>query len=88
MFYLDFALKNDFSQLDFNKAFVFWFITWFYKKRFYNRETIATLNKKCLSYPYLNLRIVANHDKVDGLSANIEILIKRIVSLHIQEQMF
>ena len=36
-----FALEDDFSQLDFNKAFVFWFITWFYKKRFYNKETIA-----------------------------------------------
>jgi len=30
---------------------------------------------------FLNSRISANHDKVDGLSANGEILIKEFVSL-------
>ena len=32
-------------------------------------------------YPFLNSRIISNHDKVDGLSANREIFIKEIVSL-------
>ena len=60
--------------------------------RFYNRKTIATLwNTANVFYtpfyetqiinPFLNSMISANLDKVDGLSANGEILIKRIVSL-------
>ena len=31
--------------------------------------------------PFLNTRIPANHNKVDGISTNGEILINRIVSL-------
>ena len=57
---------------------------------FYNRETIANNMKysKCLSYPlpfyptqtinpFLDSRISANHDKVEGLLACSEILIKK-----------
>ena len=62
----------------------------------YNRETIAASNLEIhqMSFtppfpfyatqiinPFHNSRILANHDKVDGLSANGEILIKEIVSL-------
>ena len=58
---------------------------------FYNRETIAALQQMSnthLSFhatqiitPFLNSSISAIHDKVKGLSANGEILIKVIVSL-------
>ena len=60
------------------------------EKIFYNKETIAALNyeihtpNSCPSMqlnPFLKSRISDNHDKVDGLSANFEILIKVIVSL-------
>ena len=65
------------------------------EKRFYNRETIAALNYEIQQmsfippFPayqiinsFLNSRILSNHDKVEGLSANNgEILIKGIVSL-------
>ena len=53
------------------------------QKRFYNRETIATLNYEIQpkpfillfssatkNNPFLNSRISANHDKVNGLSDN------------------
>ena len=62
--------------------------------QFCNRETIAPLNYEThkMSFitpihatqiikPFLNLKISANQDKVDGLSAKGEILIKGIVSL-------
>ena len=73
------------------KCIEYWDVV--YQKRFYDRETIAALNyNKCLSYPlsfnatqiinpFLKLRISANHDKVEELLANDEILLKRIVSL-------
>ena len=70
------------------------FFNWWIQKRYYNRETITTLNYKIhkMSYippfyatqiinPFLNLRISAYHDKVERLSVNDEILIKGIVSL-------
>ena len=57
------------------------------EKRSYNRETIAAFNYEIhpMSFipPYLlyNSRMSANHDKVERLSANSEILMKAIVFL-------
>ena len=59
------------------------------QKRFYNRETIAALNYEILQMsfipfpfyaikiinPFHNLKISANHNKVDGLSDNGENLV-------------
>ena len=64
------------------------------QKRFYNRKSIAALyqihhifhipipfNATKMINPFPNSRISANHDKVERLFANDEILIKVIVSL-------
>ena len=66
------------------------------QKRFNNRETIAPSNYEInqmsfipllpfyatkIDDPFLNSRISANHDKVEGLLANYKILIKGIVCL-------
>ena len=59
----------------------------FEEKRFYNREKIAasnydffytrhSLNATQIIKPFLNPRISANRDKVDGLSTNGKIPIK------------
>jgi hypothetical protein len=66
-----------------------------YQKRFYNRETRTASNYEIYQISFIpspvpsnsndlffpNWRISANHDKTDGVSANGEILIKRVVSL-------
>ena len=55
-------------------------------KGFYNREMIDALHYEILkmsfisTFPSMQLKL-ANHDKVDGLSANSEIHKKVIVSL-------
>ena len=60
------------------------------KQRFYNRETIAASNYKIhqmsfippqINKPFPNLRISANYDKADGVSANGKFLLQGIVSL-------
>ena len=62
----------------------------FKQKIFYNRETITTLNFEVQQItfnvtqiidPFINSRISANHDNVEGLLANGEIITKWIVSL-------
>ena len=62
----------------------------FKQKRFNYRETIATLNYEVqqitfnatqIINPFINSRISANYDNVEGLLANGEIIIKGIVSL-------
>ena len=43
--------------------------------RFYNRETFATLSYEIFQIRYfLNSKISANHDKVDGLSTMVKSL--------------
>ena len=85
------------AKVKFDRYLLFldiWFRLWILnKKGFYNRETFAALNYEIqpmtfitfyeaqIINSYLNLRISPNHDKVDGLSANCEILIKSIDSL-------
>ena len=65
-----------------------------YERGVHSRETIAALNYEIhqmskntpfyatqIINPFINSKISTNHDKIDGLSANCEILIREIVSL-------